>query len=95
MIPGVADTDRFQRMYDEIAASIASEDDHSLIFFQSVTWEMVLPIGERFGFKHVPGGDEFRNRSVLAFHNAVYKTPNEQYYQVGRVSQAPVFSWQF
>ncbi len=37
---------------------------------QGVTWELV-GFAERYGFTHVPGGDQFRNRSILAFHNSV------------------------
>ena len=28
-------------------------------------------IGEQIGFTHAPGGDDYRNRSILAFHNSI------------------------
>ena len=40
------------------------------VLFESVTWEIV-GIGEEFGFTESPGGEHWRNKSVLAFHNSV------------------------
>jgi len=81
LIPGMADHNRFQKLYDQLNGAIRAEDPDRMIFFQSVTWEVVLPVGERFGFDHVPGGVEFANRSVLSFHNSVFHTPDDVYYQ--------------
>lgn len=83
LFPGLADRNRFQLMYDELSRAIRAEDPHRLIMFQSVTWEVVLPVGERFGFDHVPGGKEFANRSVLSVHNSVLPnwTPDATYYK--------------
>eukprot|EP00928_Gymnodinium_smaydae_P041261 TRINITY_DN27933_c0_g6_i1.p1 TRINITY_DN27933_c0_g6~~TRINITY_DN27933_c0_g6_i1.p1 ORF type:complete len:546 (-),score=52.37 TRINITY_DN27933_c0_g6_i1:255-1823(-) len=83
LIPGVADRTRFQKLYDQLNGAIRAEDPDRLIFFQSVTWEVGLPIGELFGFDHVPGGREFANRSVLSFHNSVLGkyTPDDVYYK--------------
>ena len=39
------------------------------IYFEGVTWEELTS-----GFDHVPGGDEYRNRSVLSYH--FYRPPN-------------------
>ena len=39
------------------------------IYFESVTWDDLTN-----GFEHVPGGNTYRNRSVLSYH--FYKPPN-------------------
>ena len=39
------------------------------IYFESVTWDEITS-----GFEHVPGGDDYRNRSVLSYH--FYRPPN-------------------
>ena len=39
------------------------------VYFEGVTWE-----GHTSGFDHVPGGDEYRNRSVLSYH--FYRPPD-------------------
>lgn len=70
IVPGVADKEKLQPMYDQINTEIRKHDEDRLIFFESVTWE-VTGLGEKIGFTHAPGGDEFANRSVLAFHNSV------------------------
>ena len=70
IVPGVADRVKLQPMYDQINTEIRKHDQDRLIFFESVTWE-VTGLGEKIGFTHAPGGEEFANRSVLAFHNSV------------------------
>ena len=45
-------------------------DNHHIILFEGVTWE-VTGIGEAIGFTHAPGGDDYRNRSILSFHHSV------------------------
>jgi hypothetical protein len=42
-------------LYDQVAKEIRKYDDDTLIFFESVTWE-VMGLGERTGFTHAPGG---------------------------------------
>lgn len=70
IIPGVADKEKLQPMYDQINAEIRKHDEDRLIWFESVTWE-VTGLGEKIGFTHAPGGDQYANRSVLSFHNSV------------------------
>lgn len=56
-------------MYDNIAKAIREEDDTTIIFYEPVTWGMILDgkiLGS--GFDHVPGGDDFRNRSAFSYH---------------------------
>jgi hypothetical protein len=70
-----------QPLYDKVAVAISQHDTDHLIFFQGVSWEL-LGFGERYGFEHVPGGDAFRNRSILAFHNSPVESviPEKNYY---------------
>jgi len=81
LFPGIADTRYLQPMYDLVNTEIRKHDSEHLVFFESVTWEIV-GIGETIGFTHPPGGDAFRNRSVLSFHNCVKTdvTSDEEYY---------------
>merc|ERR1712038_104104 len=81
LIPGIADTRYLQPMYDLVNSEIRKHDSEHLIFFESVTWEIV-GLGETIGFTHPPGGDDFKNRSVLSFHNCVKTdvTSDEDYY---------------
>jgi len=58
-----ADHTRLQPGYDRANAAIRAVDDERLLFFAGVTWDDFGP-----GFTSAPGGDEYANRSVLAFH---------------------------
>ena len=69
LLPGVAGQLNLQPFYDAIALAIRSEDEAHLIFYEPVTWGMVLNgqiVGS--GFDHVPGGKEQRAKSVFSFH---------------------------
>merc|ERR1711892_238393 len=81
LVPGVADRRYLQPMYDRVNDEIRKHDTEHLIFFEAVTWEIV-GIGEALGFTHPPGGDDFKNRSVLSFHNSPKSgvTPDENFY---------------
>jgi endoglycosylceramidase len=70
LVEGVADRTKLQPLYDELNKEIRKHDKDRLIFFESVTWE-VLGIGEKLGFTHPPGGPEFASKSILSFHNSV------------------------
>ncbi|CAF1048924.1 unnamed protein product [Rotaria sordida] len=69
LLPGIAGTTNLQPFYEKIAKAIRSVDDDTLIFYEPVTWGVRLN-GKYFGtkFTHVPGGDNYRNRSVLSYH---------------------------
>ena len=69
--PTNADRTRLQPAYDRASDAIRREDAGRLLFFAGVTWDDAGP-----GFSAPPGGDEFANRSVLAYH----------YYQPPQVS---------
>ena len=64
MIPSFADKYNLQSMYDNLNKYIREVDQNKIIFFESVTFDDFIPVG----FSHVPGGDEFRNRSALSYH---------------------------
>ena len=57
LVPGAADRYKLQPLYDEINTVIREVDEDKLILFQGVTWEVVLPIGETYGFTSNPGGE--------------------------------------
>jgi len=50
-------------VYEVLSKAIRQHDDEHCIFFEGVTWD---DFG--VGFNSVPGGDEYRNRSVLSYH---------------------------
>ncbi len=81
LVPGAADRFKLQPLYDEINTAIREVDQDKLILFEGVTWEVVLPIGEMYGFTSSPGGEKWQSKSVLAFHGSVLPdiTPNEKY----------------
>jgi endoglycosylceramidase len=80
--PGVADKEKLQPMYEEINEAIRAFDTRNLVLFQGVVWEVVLPVGEKYGFTQPPGGAQWANKSVLSFHNSVLPriTPDAEYY---------------
>lgn len=70
LIPGVADRQNLQPMYDRLATDIAQVDPTHLVFFESVTWDDIFPVG----FNHTPGGPERAAYSALSYH--YYEPPN-------------------
>jgi endoglycosylceramidase len=82
LIPGSADHSKLQQLYDEANAAVREADKDHLILFQGVTWEVVVPIGEKHGFTHAPGGSDFANKSALAWHCDCLTsvTPEEVYF---------------
>lgn len=82
LVPGVADRMKLQPLYDQINQAIRESDATHLVFFQGVTWEVVLPLGEKYGFERVPGGAPYANRSVLSWHSSVLPqvTPDAEYF---------------
>jgi len=68
--PHNADRTNLQPAYDRINAAVRAVDKDVLLFFGGVTWD---DLGA--GFSAVPGGKEFANRSVLAFH--YYEPPQK------------------
>jgi endoglycosylceramidase len=56
--------------YAHINAFIRNVDSKSMIFYEPVTWGVFGGADGHFGtgFDSVPGGNEYRNRSVLSYH---------------------------
>ena len=62
--------------YDHIVAEIKKVDTDTIIMFEPVTWGMVVPAEKGVnvtkilspGFDHVPGGDQYRSKSIFSWH---------------------------
>ena len=63
LLPKVADKKNLAPAYDALAKAIQQVDGKHCIFFEPVTWD---DFG--VGFENVPGGADYRNRSVLSYH---------------------------
>lgn len=78
LLPGEAGRRNLLPMYDRVAAAIRAQDPVHLIFYEPVTWGMVLNnkvLGS--GFTRVPGGIAYANTSVFSFHYYCWiMTPN-------------------
>merc|ERR1719300_895457 len=86
LFPGIADRVNLEPMYDRLGEEIRKHDQDHIILFEAVTWE-VTGIGEAIGFTHPPGGLEYSNRSILAFHNSVQT-------QIASHEEVYDFKWQ-
>ena len=64
LIPGYADYHNLGPMYDKLNDYIRKEDTEHIIFFESVTWDDFIPMG----FEHVPGGQDWANKSAISYH---------------------------
>eukprot|EP00794_Sanderia_malayensis_P015069 gene15069-16624_t len=69
MIPGVADEKNLAPAYEVLQKAIREADTRHNIFFEGVTWDYFAA-----GFKQVPGGEAYRNTSVLSYH--YYEPPD-------------------
>ena len=68
-LPGVAGRKNLARMNDAVATAIRAHDEQHLVFYEPVTWGMVLDgKATGSGYDHVPGGPAFANRSVMSYH---------------------------
>eukprot|EP01083_Nonionella_stella_P071620 192504_1 len=93
MWPGKADSKNLAPFYDAIVPSIYDNDEDRVVFFESVTWtDEFNARWTQSGFKRVPGGEEYADRSVFSFH--FYKPPmgpnggSEKSYFEGRMKHA-------
>ncbi|CAF1234454.1 unnamed protein product, partial [Didymodactylos carnosus] len=69
LLPGVTGRLNLLPVYDKLNEAIRADDTESLLFYQPVTWGVVLnEVVAGTGFTRVPGGDQYRNLSVLAYH---------------------------
>ncbi|CAI5478116.1 unnamed protein product [Closterium sp. Yama58-4] len=69
MAPGVADKLNLAPLYEHLQAAIRGEDASKLIAFETVTFDDAVS-----GLRWVPGGQAWRNMSVLSYHH--YRPPN-------------------
>ncbi len=69
LLPGNAGKKNLAPVYDILNKAIRVQDTETLVFYEPVTWGVLLN-GEVLGsgFDRVPGGGQYRNRSVLAYH---------------------------
>ena len=63
LVPKVADRINLGPAYEILSRAIREHDQQHCIFFEGVTWD---DFG--VGFVSVPGGEMYRNRSVLSYH---------------------------
>ena len=69
LLPGEAGRRNLAPLYDHLNAEIRKVDDVTNIFYEPVTWGVFLNGNwSGTGFADVPGGVNFRNRSVLSYH---------------------------
>jgi endoglycosylceramidase len=68
-LPGVAGKKNLARMNEAVAKGIREVDEDAIIFFEPVTWGMIFD-GKisGSGYDQVPGGDEYKDRSVFSYH---------------------------
>lgn len=69
LLPGNAGRKNLMPFYDIISKAIREIDGDRVILYEPVTWGMILN-GQvsGSGFDHVPGGDNFKDKSVFSFH---------------------------
>ena len=80
VLPGVSDRELLQPAYDSVSSAIRSVHPDALVLFAGVTWD---DLGT--GFTHPPGGAQFANFSVSAFHYyepPQFKDSEQAYYGV-------------
>jgi endoglycosylceramidase len=68
-LPGEAGRKNLMPLYNVLNEAIRKEDDNTLIFYEPVTWGMIFNnevLGS--GFTVAPGGEEYSDRAVFAFH---------------------------
>lgn len=70
LLPGNAGRQNLAPLYEVLNKAIREIDNDTLFFYEPVTWGMVFPgtadLGN--GFRSVPGGAQYVNRSVMSWH---------------------------
>jgi len=90
ILPGKADKLNLYPMYMAAAEEMRKADPDCVIFFEKSIQNAIGPIG----FPTVPGGDEYRDRSVYSWHNycgTVDRSGNPRWYLVCEGEQAAQF----
>eukprot|EP01130_Rhizamoeba_saxonica_P014577 TRINITY_DN6383_c0_g1_i1.p1 TRINITY_DN6383_c0_g1~~TRINITY_DN6383_c0_g1_i1.p1 ORF type:complete len:292 (-),score=53.49 TRINITY_DN6383_c0_g1_i1:33-908(-) len=68
-LPGIAGNKNLQPLYHYLQEGIRKFDQDTLVFYEPVVWGMLFDqkiAGS--GFSQVPGGAEYKNRSVFSYH---------------------------
>jgi endoglycosylceramidase len=53
-----------QAFYDKLSSTIRIYDSGHPICLEPVTWNNTVPVG----FSHSPGGNRFKDKSILCYH---------------------------
>lgn len=68
-LPAIAGANNLMRMHEASAAAIREHDDRHIVFYSPVNWGMFFHGRiQGSGFHHVPGGDDYQNRSAFSYH---------------------------
>jgi len=70
MFPGVADRENLVPFYEAMHSAIREADSERIVMFEPIPWDNWASAG----FAEVPGGSNYRNRSVFAYH--YYRPPD-------------------
>ena len=69
LVPGHAGEKNLLPVYDVINEAIRKVDNHTLLFYEPVTWGIYFNGNiTGTGFSRVPGGEKYTNLSVLSYH---------------------------
>ncbi|PAA52659.1 hypothetical protein BOX15_Mlig021510g1 [Macrostomum lignano] len=70
LLPGVAGRDNLLPVYDYLTQVLAKEDPSRIVFYEPVTWSLVVggTGSGGTGFDRLPGGPANANRSALSYH---------------------------
>lgn len=72
LVPWLANGKGLMPAYDILSGYIREADEDALIVFPIVTWSDLKghteDLGFTDGFEHPPGGEEYANKTVLAYH---------------------------
>eukprot|EP01084_Bolivina_argentea_P149859 261739_1 len=81
-IPAVTDRVNLQPFYDAIAPKIYGNDSDRIIMFEPPTYLDVTMNSSwtEIGFTHVPGGVQYSNKSIFAFHYYANSVSRDQYF---------------
>lgn len=64
LLPSLAERIKFQQFYDNVVTAIRKEDNDTNICFEPITFDFAF----NSGFTHAPGGNLYRNKSILCYH---------------------------
>ena len=60
----MAERVKFQQFYDSVVRGIREVDNDTNVCIEPVTFDFAFPTG----FSHAPGGNMYRNRSIICYH---------------------------